>query len=130
VRSGAGEVHALKAQCYQFRCSMLQEDPMLGQRLSLERVVFLISGPGSYVGPTMRANRVIALDLDSFCGDMTDAVQGYSRAVKWRAPFETHMAEIAGCTPEEFRAPSNCYRCSLSTSACHARGSIMPSKKR
>jgi hypothetical protein len=49
-------------QCYQLRSSMLQEKPMLRQRLSSDRVVFLIPGSGSSVGPTMRANRGIYLD--------------------------------------------------------------------
>ena len=86
-------------QCYQFRSSMLQEEPMLRQRLSSERVVFVIPGSGSSVGPTMSANRVIYLDLHTFCCDMTDAVQGWLKAVKWTEPFETHMAGIVRMHP-------------------------------
>jgi hypothetical protein len=78
---------------------MLQEEPMLRQRFSSERVVFVIPGSGSSVGPTMRANRVIYLDLHTFCCDMTDAVQGWLKAVKWTEPFENHMAGIVRVHP-------------------------------
>jgi len=116
-------------QCYQFRSSMLQEGPMLRQRLASERVVFAIPGSGSSVGPTIRANRVFYLDLHTFCCDMTDAVRGWLKAVKWTEPCETHMAGIVRAHPGEFRAQVNFYRCSLSTSARHPRGSFVPSKK-
>jgi hypothetical protein len=68
-------------QCYQFRSSMLQEEPMLRQRLSSDRVVFVIPGSGSSVGPTMRANRATGLDLHTFCCDMTHAIQEWLKAV-------------------------------------------------
>jgi len=77
---------------------MLQE-PMLRQRISSERVVFVIPASGSSGAPTMRANRVIYLGLHTFCGDMTDAVQGWLKAVKWTEPFESHMAEIVRVHP-------------------------------
>jgi len=85
-------------QCYQFRRRMSQE-PMLHTRLSSERIVFVIPQFDHSMRSTIRANRVVYLDLCTFCSDMTDAVQGWLKVVRWTQPFETHMARIVRVHP-------------------------------
>jgi hypothetical protein len=86
-------------QCYQFRCNMLQEKSITHQPLASDRIVFMIPEFRSNVDGTLRANRVIYLDLEIFCGDMTNAVREWLKAVKWTEPFETHMAGIVRVHP-------------------------------
>jgi hypothetical protein len=81
-------------QCYQFRCSMLHDAAKSPHRYAQERIVFMIPGADLTGRRTMRANRVVYLNLDMFCHDVVIAVAGWLKVVKWTEPFETHVAKM------------------------------------
>jgi hypothetical protein len=87
-------------QCYQFRCNMLHQGATGHPHQPYTRIVFVIPGPNPWgTFGTMRADKVMHLNMLDFLNSMGVGMQKWMHTVRGTQPFETHLERVVRTHP-------------------------------
>jgi hypothetical protein len=101
-----------RAQCYGFRCDMLHQGASgkphrrgaSGKpHRNYDRIVFVLPAAINSTMHLCISRRILLMDLEMFCRDITGAVRAWLATVQGTQPFEAHGTGSCGSTRRALR---------------------------
>jgi hypothetical protein len=88
------------AQCYGFRCDMLHQGASGKPHRNYDRIVFVLPGAINSTMHLCISRRILLMDLEMFCRDITGAVHAWLATVQGTQPFEAHRDRLVRLYPQ------------------------------